>query len=95
MFLVKVKVHRGEPANKEADIQADKFISSKDVPTECRNRTNRAVFIWQELLWKGGTVSYEHQKSTWNSGVRKTIRRGSTEEEVRKHRDRATGANDI
>jgi len=37
-------------------------------------------------------VSYEDQKSTWNSGVRKTIRRGSAEEEVRKHRDRVTGA---
>jgi len=40
MFLVKVKVHRGEPANTEADIQADKLISSKDVPTECRNRSS-------------------------------------------------------
>ena len=26
MFLVKVKAHRGEPANEEADIQADKAI---------------------------------------------------------------------
>jgi hypothetical protein len=33
-------------------------------------------------------VSYEDQKSTWNSGVRKTIRRGLAEAEVRKHRDR-------
>jgi len=37
-------------------------------------------------------VSYEYRKSTWNSGVRKAIRRGSAEEEVRKHRDRVTGA---
>jgi len=28
---------------------------------------------------KGGTVSYEDRKSTWNSGVRKVIRRGSAE----------------
>jgi len=27
-------------------------------------------------------VSYEDRKSTWNSGVRKAIRRGSAEEEV-------------
>jgi len=33
-FLFKVKAHRGEPANEEADIQADKAISGKDVPTE-------------------------------------------------------------
>ena len=37
-------------------------------------------------------MSYEDQKSTWNSGVRKAIRRGSAEEEVRKHLDRLTGA---
>jgi len=37
-------------------------------------------------------VSYEDRKSTLNSGVRKAIRRGSAEEEVRKHRDRLTGA---
>jgi len=36
-------------------------------------------------------VSYECRKSTWNSGVRKAIRRGSPEEEVRKHQDRLTG----
>ena len=33
-FLVKVKAHNGEPANETADIQADKAISGKDVPTE-------------------------------------------------------------
>jgi len=68
-FLVKVKAHRGEPANEEADIQADKAISDKDVPRELHDRTNRAVFTWQEPRRKGGTVSYEDRKSTWNSGV--------------------------
>jgi len=38
-------------------------------------------------------VSYEDRKLTWNSGVRKVIRRGSAEGEVRKHRDRVTGEN--
>jgi len=33
-FLVKVKVHRGEPTNEEADIQVDKAISGKDVSTD-------------------------------------------------------------
>ena len=37
-------------------------------------------------------MSYEDRKSTWNSGVRKAIRRGSAEEEVHKHRDRVTRA---
>ena len=69
-----------------------RFLSGKDVPTEWHDRTNRAVFMWQEPRWKGGTVSYEDQKSTWNSGVWKAIRRGSAEEEVRRHRDRVTGS---
>jgi len=38
------------------------------------------------------TVSYEDRKSTWSSGMRKVIRRGSAEKEVRKHWDRVTGA---
>ena len=63
-FLVKVKAHRGEPANEEADIQADKAISGKDVPTEWHDRTNRAVFKWQEPRRKGGTESYEDRKLT-------------------------------
>jgi len=91
-FLVKVKAHRGESANEEADIQADKAISGKDVPTEWHNRTNRAVFTWQEPRRKGGTVSYKDGKSTWNSGVWKAIRRGAAEEDVRKHWYRVTGA---
>ena len=33
-FLVKVKAHRGEPANEEADILADKAISDELVPKE-------------------------------------------------------------
>ena len=69
-FLVKVKARPGEPANEEADIQADKAISGKDVSTEWHDR----VFTWQEPRRKGGTVSYEDRKSTWNSGVRKVIR---------------------
>jgi len=91
-FLVKVKAHRGNPANEEANIQADKAISGTDVSTEWHDRTNRAVFTWQEPRRKEGMVSYEDQKSTWNSGVRKAIRQGSAEEEVHKQRDRVTGA---
>jgi len=64
MLLVKVKAHRGEPANEEADIQVDKAVSGKDVDTEWHDRTNRAVFTWQEPRRKGSTVSYEDRKST-------------------------------
>ena len=43
-FLVKAKAHRGEPANDEADILADKAISDPKVGKEWCKRTNRAVF---------------------------------------------------
>jgi len=66
--------------------KADKAISGIDVPTEWHNRTNRAVFTWQEPRRKGGTVSYKDRKSTWNSGVRKAIRRG-----LQKRRCASTG----
>ena len=66
-----------------------KAVTGKDVDREWQEKT---VFTWQEPRWKGGTVSYEDRKLTWKSGVRKVIRRGSAEEEVRKHRDRVTGA---
>ena len=88
----KVKAHRGETANEEADIEADMAISSKDVPMEWHDRTNRAVFTWQEHRRNEGTVSYQDRSSTWNSEVQKAIRRGSAQEEVCKHQDRVTGA---
>jgi len=87
-FLVNLKAHRGEPAHEETDIQADTAISSKDVPMQWQNRTNRAVFTWQEPRRKGDTVSYGYQKSTWKN----TIRRGSAEKEARKH-DRSLETN--
>jgi len=58
MFLVKVKVHRGEPTHEEADIQADKAISSIDVSMEWHDMTNQAVFTWQEPRRKGGKMRY-------------------------------------
>jgi len=47
-FLIKAKAQRGEPANEEANIQADEAIAGKDVLTEWHDRTNREVFTWQE-----------------------------------------------
>jgi len=64
MFLVKVKAVLGEPAHEETDVQADKALPGKDVPTEWHDRTNRAVCTWQEPRRKGGTVSYQDRKST-------------------------------
>jgi len=55
----RVKTHRGGPANEEADNQVDKAISSKDVPMELHDRTNREIkqsscdksFAGKEVRW--------------------------------------------
>jgi len=57
-----VKAHQGDPANAEANIQADKAISGKDITTEWHDRTNRAVSTCEEPRRKGDTVSYEDRK---------------------------------
>ena len=86
-FLVKVKAHRGEPANQGADILADEAISDPKVGKEWCQRTNRAVFTWRKL-WK---VTYQDRHSTFNNSVRDAIRRGAAENEVQKHEEKLTG----
>ena len=93
-FLVKVKAYRGEPANEEADILADKAISDPKVGPgkEWCQRTNRAVFMCQQLCREAGKVTYQDRHSTFDNSRRDTIRRGAAENEVPKHEERFTGA---
>jgi len=53
--LVKVKAHRGEPANEGAFL-ADKAISDPKVGKEWCERTNRAVFTWTKPCREAGNV---------------------------------------
>jgi len=56
-FLVKVKAHRGEPANERADILADNAISNPQLQISCKEwcqRTNRAVFTWKKSYREAG-----------------------------------------
>jgi len=59
-FLVKVKAHRGEPANEGADILVDKAISDPKVGKEWCQWTNRAVFTWRKPCREAGKVTYRH-----------------------------------
>jgi ribonuclease HI len=90
-FLVKVKEHRGEPANEGADILADKAISDPKVGTEWCQRTNRAVFTWRKPCREAGKVTYQDHHSTFNNSVRDAIQRGAAEHEVQKHEEKLTG----
>ena len=60
-FLVKVKAHRGEPANASegADILADEAISDQKVGKEWCQRKNRAVFTWRKPCREAGKVTYQ------------------------------------
>jgi len=94
-FLVKVKAHRGEPANEGADILSDKAISDPKVGKvgkEWGQRTNRAVFTWKNPCHETGNVSYQDRHSTFDNSVRDEIRKGAAENEVPKHEKRLTGA---
>jgi len=91
-FLVKVKAHRGEPANEGADILADKAIPDPKVSKEWCQRTNRAVFTWEKSCREAGKVTYQDRHSTFNNSVWDAIRRGAAENEVQKHEEKLTDA---
>ena len=90
-FLVKVKAHRGKPANEGVDILADKAISDPKVGKEWCHRTNRAVFTWRKPCRKAGKVTYQDRHSKFNTSVRDAIRRGAAENEVQKHEKKVFG----
>ena len=81
-FLVKVKAHRGEPANEGADILSDNAIPDPKAGKEWCQRTNRAVFTWRKPCREAGKVTYQDRHSTFNNSVRDTIRRGAAENVV-------------
>jgi len=91
-FLVKVKVHGGEPANEGADILADKAMSDLNVGKEWCQRTNRAVFMWRKPCREAGKATYQDRHSTFNNSMRDAIRIGAAENEVQKHAEKLTGA---
>jgi len=84
-FLVKVKAHRGEPANEGADVLADKAISDPKVDKKWCQRTNRAVSTWEKSCREAGKVTYQDRHSTFDNSVRDAIRRGAAQNEVPKH----------
>ena len=67
-FLVKVKAHRGEPLNEEADDCAD-IGRLQDADTkEWTDRTERLIFRWQ-------TADGVKRKNAWGASVRIALRK--------------------
>jgi len=56
-FLVKVKAHRGEPANERANILADTAIPDPKVGKEWYQRMNRAASTWKTRAVRQGKLS--------------------------------------
>jgi len=69
-FFVKVKAHRGEPANEEAVILAYKAISDLKVGKEWCQQTNPAIFAWRKPCREAGKVTYLGRHSTFDNSVR-------------------------
>jgi len=90
--MVKVKAHRGDPANEGADILANKAISDPKVGKEWCRWTNRIVCTWEKPCCEAGKSNYRNRHSTFNNSVRDAIRRGEAESEVQKHEQRLAGA---
>ena len=90
--LVKVKSHRGEPANEGADVLANNSISDPKVGKEWCQQSNRAVFTLEKPCREAGKVTYQDHHSTYNNSMRDAIRRGAAENNVQKHEERLTGA---
>ena len=70
-FLIKVKLHRGEPINEQADDMADAGRQEEDDVSTWTRRTGRMVF--RKAGEHGG------RKSVWTKGVRDMIRSQASE----------------
>jgi len=91
-FLVKIKAHRGEPANEGADILADKATSDPKVGKEWCQQTNRAVVKSKKPCCEAGKVTHQDRHSTFDNNVRDAIRRGAAQNEVQEHEEKLTSA---
>jgi len=66
-FLVKVKAHRGEPANEETDILADEAISDPKVGKVWCQQTNRAAILtWKKPCREAHKSTYQNHHSTFD-----------------------------
>ncbi len=61
-LLVKVKAHRGDPLNEEADIRAEMGLHKEQKEVRWNNPTNRTIY-----RWKAGPHT---RSTTWTNTVR-------------------------
>jgi hypothetical protein len=71
-FLVKIKAHRGEPLNEQADTQAGEAGQLSEDHLQWIQRTDRLIY---EGLDKDGNT----RTSTWSKAVRNAMHQGGAE----------------
>jgi hypothetical protein len=73
-LLVKVKDHRGDPLNEEADIRTEMGRHKEQKEVGWNNPTNRTVYQW--------TVGQHTRSTTWTNTFRNRFRQKTTEIEA-------------
>ena len=88
-LLIKVKVHRGDPLNEEADIRAEMGRLKEYKETIWNDSSDRTVYEWSVTSTKhgGSTVL---KTSVWSNTVRNYIRQ--KEGEIEDYKALAIGA---
>ena len=71
-FLVKIKAHRGEPLNEQADTQAGEASQLSDDHLKWIQRTDRLIYEWLDKDDNAHT-------SAWSKAVRNAMRQGGAE----------------
>ena len=66
-FLIKIKAHRGEPINEEADTLAEGGREKERETAKWTERTQRLIFKWTGQKKR-------KQRSRWSAGVWRQLR---------------------
>ncbi len=79
-LLVKVKAHRGDPLNEEADIRAEMGRLKEQKEVTWDTPTNRTIYQWSVTSSnKGGPIT---RSTTWTNTVRNRFRQKAGEIEA-------------
>ena len=73
-LLIKVKVHRGDPLNEEADIRAELGHLKGHQEVKWNDPTNRTIYRWQ--------VGQHTRSTAWSNTVRNRFRQKAGEIEA-------------
>ena len=80
-LLIKVKAHRGDPVNEEADIRAEMGRLKKDDEKTWSTQTDRTIYQWSELsnkLLKPSKGEWRNDSENTPNGKKRTLHRKKT-----------------